>query len=484
MNRKSNAARKTAVAQSIETLEDRRLMSVTIKGTDITNISDANGNKANGQNVVVKFSGTVTAPDYTKITMFGYSNDTVAGGQHKQTINIKSATLNSDKKSITLLTDVLIRKGSQITLKAGAMKDADNADVTGTIRTSKGLNRDRFTLAERAFKPNDPTYFSSGVISGGKADVVANTAPGTDDPQVLSDLTSFLAKKVKDKLITTAQRDSALALYNSDQSKSIAAPANLRAAIVSLVGTVGEPAMNALLGTANSTGKVPITIQFNTADISSGAKDAELLYTSKGRLKLTFASDYGGESFVALSGRMAREIMHDDSATNHNDKQSEEVAANFVESVVYAQQIVEDFTYAQKGTTYTLYQNYHLYTLLNSGDRQFPRVGTSVAPLKGSTSDSSNVANPGFTGNSDYAFANSPSFDATVRSKYDGRISPGTTSMNALQATILNNITGNKYTSSTLFDDNLLKSIDTTQDTLGDAFVMRVARVLQLKTFN
>ena len=453
----------------IENLEDRKMFTA-VNGNNTIVLTDSDKTKQNASDVVVTFDGNINSTvDTSKIRFYSYANNTILGGQVKVTIPISSYTVSG--KQLTLHTGVYVRKGAYLTVNAGAVTGTDGSAGTGAIRLKKGLNRDRFTLALRAFTVGDKSYFSSADISGGVTATKANVAES--ETVVRAQLVDFLGRKVKAGTITTAQQTTALTTYDSDAAKAIVGAPNLRAAIVSLVGTVGAGAMDTFLTAKNTTGKTPITVGFNSADISAGAKDAELAYNSKGRLKLNFANDYAGESFAVLSGRIAHEAMHEGGQANAVDDTDEEVVANFVESSVWAQQIVTDFRFAQKGTLYTTYANHHLYTLLNSGDRQFPRVGLTGAPLKNGATN----ATPGF-------IKSEASFDALIREELAGRITDKPDSpVTATQATILNALAGGKYTTATTFGPTLIASLDMTQGVLGDAFAMRAARVLQVKVF-
>lgn len=453
-----------------ESLEQRRLLAATIKSTDVRTISDTDGTKENGNDIVVKLSEAAQgSPDISKMRMFGYANNTLLGGQSKTTINIVSATVTDG--NLVLRTDVQVRKGAQLTLQTGALT---NIESNQTIKTKKGLNRDRFTLALRAFSPADKTFFSNERLVGGSTPTTANTA--ASESAVLAQLTAFLNRKVNnEKTISAAQRDAALANFNSSANKAIVPAHNLRAAIASLVGTIGEPAINFYFGTANSTGKTPLLVTFDGTQISSGATICEGSYTSSDRYKLIWNPNYAGEHFAVLSGRLVHEAMHD--SVDRTNSQDEEVVLNFVESVVYAQQAVTDFTITRGGTLYSTYANYRLMLTLNSGDRQFPRVGIKEAPIKGG------VANPGFVFTSPYEGTGMNSLDADVRAEFEARnvADKPPTAVNDASRQILTNLTGNTYTSETgKFGDSLINDIDIAQDTLGDAFAMRAARVLQL----
>jgi hypothetical protein len=470
----------TPYRSSIENLEERRLLAAVIKSTDVVGIAAGDGTKANGNDIIVRFDAPVSGTtNISKMRMFGYAYNTLTGGNDKKTINILSATINSAGQ-LVLRTDAQVRKGAQLDLSAGAVSDVTNTSKL-SIRTKKGLNRDRFTLALRAFRPNDKSYFGNDKLVGGATPVVANTA--ASEASVRAELDSFLTKKVNnEKTITAAQKTAALAQYDSSANKAIVPAHNLRAGIVSLIGTIGAPAIDFYFGTANSTGKAPVLVNFDGTQISSAQIVAEGTYTSSGRFKLIFNPNYAGESFVALSGRLAHEAMHDDSATNHVDSAQEEGINNFVESVIYAQQLATDFTYVQSKNQYTLQSNYRLMLALNSGDNQFPRVGMSDAPIKGG------IANPGF----DFNYGTSPavsaknvaSFYKDVRNEFAARNVPEkpSTITTATTRAILTKLTGNTYTSATTFGDALIKDIDLGQDVLADQYVaQRISRILQLK---
>lgn len=463
---------------AIETLEGRQLMAA-IKGTDISNISGPTGEKDNGQNVTVKFDAAVTAFDISKMRMFGYSNNTLIGGQVKSTINILSATTSGN--NLILRTDVMIRKGSQLTFSSGGATVGGQA-FAGTVKTKKGLNRDRFTLALRSFKPADKSYFSSAILPGGSAPVTANTAP--TESAVRAQLSAFLDKKIKEKTITAAQKTSTLARYDDANVVAKVPAPNLRAGILSLIGTVAEPAIGFYLDKQNSTGKDFLIFDFNGAMFSSNAKISETSYTSTGRIKTVWNPNYAGESFVVLSGLIAHETVHEGQEFgSQQNSQQEEVVANVIENMVYAQQIVTDFTYAKQHTILTLRANYRELLLLNSGDKQFPRIGINDAPLVRTA-----AANPGFTSpDYDNRASNSgkPAFDSfndEVRQEYAFRniAAKASTATYPTARAILKNITGNTYTTATTYGDALIADIDVSQDTLGDAYAMRVARVLQV----
>ena len=253
--------------------------------------------------------------------------------------------------------------------------------------------------------------------------------------------------------------------------------ANLRAAILSLVGTIGEPAIGYYLDGKNTTGKTLSQIAVGGATFNGPLPVAETSYTGTGKLKFALNPAYAGESFVVLSGRMAHEVLHE--GTDRTGSQDEEVVANEIETMIWAQQVVTDFTYATKGTNLTTSANYRLLLMLNSGDRQFPRVGIKSAPLRKPELG----AAPGFTAPRDSTPATKiQNFDDDVREEFIARNVADKSPLPTYPTgrAILKNITGVDYTSSTTFSDALIDDIDLRQGIIGDAFAMRAARVIQV----
>ena len=63
------------------------------------------------------------------------------------------------------------------------------------------------------------------------------------ESSVRGELSSFFDKKIKEKQIDTNKKNAMLALFDAQQSKDIAPAPNLRAAIVSLAGTIAEQSL-------------------------------------------------------------------------------------------------------------------------------------------------------------------------------------------------------------------------------------------------
>ena len=476
----------------MEQLEHRQLMaasSIKMSGNDLLNVADtvAGGTaKQNANDLVITFNGKISKTvDTSKIRIFAYAADNTSdtGAQIKKTIEIVDADVDSTQTKLTLRTKMLVRKGASITLNAGSVKDTSNNDITGSAESKKGVNKARFTLAGRAFKVTDKNLFDVEVLPGGRTPAGTGSSE-LNETTVKNALDAFLQKKVNQGTITGAQKTAALNRFSSSGAKAIASSANIRAAILSLTGTAGEAAIEYYLGTGNATGKTPIALRFDD-EFDTGARIVATNFNSQGRLRVILNPIYVGESFVALSGILAKEAFQDTKDPNNTSRSlislDELVISNFVEVAVYGQQLVADSSYAAKGTTLTLRENHRLYVAMNSGTYQFPRVGILAAPLLSGTN-----AAPGFDTSDDYDnFGGTTvrSFDEEIRDEYKSRDVTEKTGhkMQKTGAAILSKLTGNTIASGTEFSDNLIKQVDQNQDALGDNDVLRLAKTLKVR---
>jgi hypothetical protein len=477
---------------AMEMLEGRQLMaasSITITGQDLQGVNNSDGTRANADDVVVHLSGQVkTSVDLTKIRFFGYAadNTSTTGEQIKKTIPIASASVKKTTAGydLVLRTRMLVRKGANLTISAGAVKDNSNNDVTGVLDLRKGVARPAFTLAGRAFNVRDKTLYGNDVLTGGSTPTTANTEPSENS--VKDALEAFLDKKVRQKVITQATEDATLTRFSSSAVKAICSSPNLRAAIFSLVGTVGEPAIGFYFDAKNSTGKAPVALRFDGSEFDPGAKIVASTFNGQGRLKVIFSPNYAGESFAVLSGILAHETLHDGRngpGSTQVDSQTEEVIANYVESEIWGQQLIADSSFASAHTVLSTRANYRLMLALNSGKKAFPSVGLEAAPLLTGTN-----AAIGFDTSDSYGDEGGTSvrsFEEDVRREFTDRNVLDKTAeyqkTESVGRAILTNITGKTYTSSTLFNQALMDDLDKSQRPLTQLNVLKLAKTLSLR---
>ncbi|MGN6727607.1 MAG: hypothetical protein ACTHLZ_16940 [Tepidisphaeraceae bacterium] len=482
----------------VEDLEGRQLMAAQVLPAGVIGIKIAkvsvDGLSNNTNRITVAFNQTIRLKDTSLMRSFGYANNTLtANGQRKVTVGM-TITQPGDNY-IQIITDRLIRKGSRLFIYSGAITNTKNVPLvydgttsTNTITFAQGQNKPRYTLSNRAFKPTDLGYVSNSVFSGAPTPTVVSTVPSSNT--VAAQLSAFLDKKVAAGTITAAQKNSAINTYNSATAIGIIPDANLRAALVSLTGTVAASAIDTYLGKANVTGKSWAIVTFDSS-ISASAPTAETKLNSSSRLQTIVRPTLGGESFVQLSAILAREAMHQQSVAVNpstgslDDSLEAEVVDNTVAMTVYAQQLLADPTTAGNGTTLSTYLNTQMVAFLNSGSALFPYGGINAAPLltSGNTRTGSvflgSVSDPGGFGNTTpvTSFADFVRRDFIHRGSTPNGFSLATS---PYAQTVLANITGKKASLLTKFNQNVDTYLDTSNTIITDVVSIKMAQALKL----
>ena len=466
-----------------EKLEDRQLMSAVPIGPKIkvAMSTDAQGNPLNQSVLTVRFSENINLVDTSKLRLFGYGVLTATGAgtaQLKTTIGITSAVAGADGNKIILTTDRRVRKGAQITITDGAITNASDGTSIGTQITKlpKGLNKERFTLACRAFVPTNLTkYFDPTLFPGAGTLTATPNAPSTQS--VTTALTDYLDKAVAAGFLTADQKTQALATYNDSAITSIFPSANLRAGLAALTGTVAESAIASYTTTANASGKAYTVVDFST-EVSNAASIAETTGnpTTK-RIRTLFKTSFKGESFLTLAPMLAHEAVHQDavgSIPDLPDGINEEKFAVTVQEMVWAQLLLVDTSAADDHTALSTHHNANLLALLNSGVGLFPRVGEFDAPILGG--DALPKSDPNIGGTSVFS-----SFDNYVTRVYTARNFADTdTNGNAYARTVQNAITARTDTANFTFSDARITFYDNSQQIISDKAAVKLANILKL----
>jgi len=359
----------------VEQLERRELLAAVATESKIkVDHRFADGLPRNQSEIRIPFSERVRIADADQIQVRGYAWDPDTEIQKKVVLHVVSATVSDQPNNtslVTLITDRMMRKGGRIMFLAGALEHVadDTAVAAQTVRSPRGLNREDFTLASRAFKPTDLSKFDDAIYSGAPSPDTASTV--RTEAQVEPAFFAFLEEKVSRGLITDAERDEAVTLWDNSRARSIITDHNMRAALLSLVGTVSEQAINAVLSDQNATDAPYTFVGFASVPSGTVIADADIR-ESDGRLRIRFHPDYAGEPFQALSAVLAHEVLHQDTDEGGVE---EEVIGNAFENVVWAQQIDVDADPSNTGTRLVAHLNTELLALLNSGRTEFPKVG-------------------------------------------------------------------------------------------------------------
>ena len=464
---------------TFEKLESRQLLSAVPIGPKIkvAMVTDVDGNPVNSSRLTVKFSENITIADTSKMRIFGYGINPTSGSgvaQQKITINVTTVEAGADGNKVIVTTDRRVRKNAKITFYNGFVKNTADSTDTGDVFTNlpKGLNKERYTLACRAFEPTDLKYFNKTTFAAAPNLKTTPTQPSANS--VRAALVTFLGKKVAAGTIDAAESAATLAKFDDATNTAVVPSANLRAAIVSLVGTVGEPAIASLLEGQNATGKKYTVIDFSATEISNNATVSEtILNDATGRLRTLYKSSYQGESFITLSANIAHEALHQDGA--QIDGQNEEIFANVVETLVYAEQLAIDPTPAKAGTQMATTQNTLLLAMLNSGTALFPRVGVYDAPIIGGQ----NVFSGGITPTTGGEYT---SFENYVRRSYAARsFLDNETPANALALQMQNTICARADANNFNFRKSRLDFFDASQQVITDRLAVRMAAALKLQ---
>jgi hypothetical protein len=474
---------------AIENLEERKLMAAapTIIAIKIAKRQDTDTTALNSNRITIGFSSAVRLGDVSKFSSFGYANNLAdATGATQVKARVGLTITQPASNVIEIITDRLIRKGSRMTVLTGGLADTKgNAIVygdTNAITFTTGQNKPRYTLSNRQFVATDLAYLDKDVFASAPTATTASTTPVA--ATVRAALVAFLNKKLTTTIgtkITQAQYNFALTTYDATATAAIFPNANMRAALVSLVGTVAEPAINSYLTKGNASTKPYTLVNFGT--VSNGTPVGETSLSPGGRLSLIVNSVFAGEPFQVVSATLAHEALHQDAANNVNGDlpsgQDEEIVANAVETVVWAQQLLVDAAPAANASKLVVRTNTRLLALLNSGDKLFPYGGIFAAP---SLNNQGNVfvggkANPGgFTGST-----NVPSFENWIRREYITRgFASGASPTSAVGQAILKNIVGTTGTF-TSFGADVEGYLDTRNAILTDITYIRLAQILKLK---
>ncbi len=458
-----------------EALEQRQLLSVSpvYAGTKIKGINlSSNGISTNQTLITIPFTGNVNIADASKIQVRGYAIDPLTGHQKKMVVGVVSSNIvAADHSYLQITTDRLMRKGGQIILYSGALKD-DNGNLLAqqTVKTVKGQNKERFTLACRAFIATDLTKFTNATYSA-----APNPSPdGTAVPEATArtNLQNFLQEKVNLGIITPTIRNKTMNRFDDANTQAIIPDPNLRAAVLSLVGTLAESAISSYLDGANATGKPYTIIDFDTPPDPTVPVLQTIYSGNNGRLRIDFRPEYKGESFLALSAFFAHEAVHQDTAV----ALPEDEFANVAEIMVYAQQALVDPTFLSNQSLLVNRENERLYAMLESGQAIFPYVGLEDAPILHGPSIfyGSDVTPPYGTGPYT-SFINYIEREYTARGDTDNS-TPGNNVLDAYYTAI----TGKAASNGMQFSDSLINDIDGFQAIISTTNAITLAGDLKL----
>jgi hypothetical protein len=242
-----------------------------------------------------------------------------------------------------------------------------------------------------------------------------------------------------------------LSIFDAASTKQIVPDPRLRAALVALLGTAGEPALSAI------TGGIYGEVFFATPPAGDHVIAQVIKQPSRDRADIVFNVKYQYEDFRLLASTAAHEPLHQDPSASGN----EELVANSIDTLVYGQILLETPSLTSSGTPLARVLNTELMGRLNTRDADGDlRLFVSRGNIY-----------PGGVPVDNYATLFPP----------DGVATPGNT---VLRGEVRNVVGPNVTLPADLdFGDETLILLDRHQALFTDAEVVRLAQVLRLDVY-
>lgn len=247
--------------------------------------------------------------------------------------------------------------GSSAATGSGAACAKPRPIPAGMTKPARGASADKlanFLLALPQRRPCDVNLFTStfqptppqfpkpvsGAYPEGRPMPLAAGAPASE-AELRSQLAAFLAG--------VPGRARALRLFDSPTVEAKLADPTLRAALLSLYGTVAEPLVGFYLSRDYAATQFAVTVK--RTQIAGGSGTAIL-----------FSRRYQGEHFALLAGIFAHEILRHDSGASA----TEEVLLHAIKTTVHMQLLSRHPELATSGTELARYMNQEVLIFVNS----------------------------------------------------------------------------------------------------------------------
>ena len=348
----------------------------------------------------------------------------------------------------------LLRRGlialvAAMAVAAIAAAQASYAPASDTTATD--------TLKQPPFAPTNTSLLAPFLYGGPGAS--PPTSGPSDEATLRQQLGDLLEQRFPNNPKTVRH---ALALFDSSETKQKVSDPRLRAAVVGLKGTAGEPGMQGLLNGAFS------TVRFVTeSDIIAafGSSDcgciAAVVPYSDGHLEVWVPDTLQYEDFRQHIPAMAHEALHRSFEDGVADPRHEELIANSVDALIYGQLLLENPELATSGTEIAVSNNTKLMARLNTRDSE------------------GNLRLLASTGN---IFPNSNSYVPHFAVVFEPLGEP--TRGSRVLTREVKNVVGRHVTlpKRVNFNDKTVKRLDRRQALLTDAQIVKLAKILKLDT--
>lgn len=361
-----------------------------------------------------------------------------------QTSSSSSASSTSSAKStqqtsqgrVPLPLDALAQQARAGIVRGGLMND-----LLANPRITQITNPIAQQLLKKPpFPPTDINMFTPQAYPGAKPLQPASPRSFSDS-QLRSMLNTTFTNRFDGK---TTQVNQAMNLYNDATLKQIVPDPRLRTALVSLKGTAGESAIDAVRS------GVYQSVRFGEP-LTTGANGEVVFPSPTAKPEIIINQKYQYEDPRIVGPLIAHETLHQDRTVTNK----EEMLAHSLDTMVYGQVILENPALARSGTELARRQNTKLMTRLNSRDAN--------GNLRLTTAQG-NVL-PGGTPTANFAAPFQPL----------GADTPGNANLNAM----VSKVTGGKTSSG--FSTNTVNLLDQNQKLFNPSQVVGLAAILKLK---
>lgn len=284
--------------------------------------------------------------------------DLITGESIFYNIPLVPQTAQADT-NLQIETDGMIANGSILSadLWALGIKDVYQSPH-GDLTLPSPFSPAQATLALRPFSPTNINFFTSGVYLDATAMIPASDDTLTE-ATALTGLDVFLAKRITNADSLQIAHD---AFSHALLVQKMPNP-TLRAGLISLFGTLGEPAIGAI--THGPLG--PITFgTVPTGDYATVSPDRSVIIDQR----------YQSEAFSLFGPIFTRLSLQIDTQTGRN----EELTTSALLALVVMQQALTDSAVVQSGTELSRRLNTQMLARLNSGRAAFPNIGIEQIP--------------------------------------------------------------------------------------------------------
>ncbi|MEM8943784.1 MAG: hypothetical protein AAGD11_01270 [Planctomycetota bacterium] len=322
------------------------------------------------------------------------------------TINGTAASLSGDGLALTITTDLTTPAGTNVNIAPGALAfnvrevgtTFEPVDAIGNNIATSDISDAEFILAYRGdtgFRVTDFDLVASSPMSGDAftLDQEINFSDG------LSRLNQILGLRLANGQITVVEQVYAQDLYSSGELIAAVPDNNLRASLLSTIGSPVEQTLNVVLQGRNtgvtppggsifegaSSGQLLIKDVLIDPILNPSAQTAAAIANADNTTSVIIQQLFQSEPIGALAGLLAHEILiHGSDNDTNNNGLNEEIFATSVNARTYIDYVTLDPSIGQTRSVATQLENENAIIFLNSGSSGVIG-GYGQAPLRETT---------------------------------------------------------------------------------------------------